>query len=104
MVPLSTLVSLDTVFGPNVLARHNLFPSATINGNAAPGHSSGEAIQAMAQVASRSLPQGYGYEWSGLSYQEQQAAGGQSLIAFTLALVFGYLFLAAQYESWSLPV
>ena len=103
MVPLSTLVSLDTVFGPNVITRYNLFPSATINGNAAPGHSSGEAIQAMAQVASRTLPQGYGYEWSGLSYQEQQA-GGQSLIAFTLALVFGYLFLVAQYESWSLPV
>src|SRR3954454_7955304 len=103
MVPLSTLVSLDTVFGPNVLARYNLFPSATINGNAAPGHSSGEAIQAMAQVASRTLPQGYGSEWSDLSYQERQA-GGQSVIASALALVFGSLFLVAQYESWSLPV
>ncbi len=103
MVPLSTLVVVKDTVGPTVLGRHNLFTSATLTGNAAPGFSSGQAVAAIAEVADRTLPPSVGYEWSGVTFQEQQAGGAAALI-FVLALVFVYLFLAAQYESWTLPL
>ena len=103
MVPLRSLVTLTTVLGSDAITRYNLFPSVTINGSAAAGKSSGQAMAAMEQVAAQRLPAGFGYDWSGLSYQERQA-GGQGGIAFALALVFSYLFLVAQYESWTTPL
>jgi multidrug efflux pump subunit AcrB len=103
MVPLSTLVVVKDTVGPTVLGRHNLFTSATLTGNAAPGFSSGQAVAAIAEIADRTLPPSVGYEWSGATFQEQQAGGAAALI-FVLAFVFVYLFLAAQYESWTLPL
>lgn len=102
LVPLRNVASATTVLAPYVLSRYNLWVSAPINGEAAPGASSGQAMAAVARVAAETLPEGYGYEWSGLSYQEQEA-GGQAPIVFALALIFAFLFLVAQYESWMLP-
>ncbi|HZD88841.1 MAG TPA: efflux RND transporter permease subunit, partial [Pseudolabrys sp.] len=103
MVPLQSLVQLSTILGPSSITRYNQFPSVSINGNSAPGHSSGEALQAMAQVAGKALPAGYKYTWSGISLQEL-ASSGQAPWVFGLALVFSYLFLVAQYESWLIPL
>ncbi|MCB2188641.1 MAG: multidrug efflux RND transporter permease subunit [Deltaproteobacteria bacterium] len=103
MVPLSTLVKLSTVLGPQTIYRYNQFTAATINGQAAPGKSSGEAMDALERLANNSLPKNYGYEWSSLSYQEKQVSG-QAAMLLMLALLFGYLFLVAQYESWTIPV
>ena len=103
MVPLTSLVSLRTVLGPQLIKRYNQFTSADFNGNAAPGFSSGQAMAAMEQVAAKELAPGFGYEWSALSYQEKRT-GGQVVWLFALALVFAYLFLVAQYESWNLPL
>jgi multidrug efflux pump subunit AcrB len=103
LVPLQSLVTLSTVFGPNTISRYNLFPAASINGQAAPGFSTGQALAAMENVAQQNLPAGYGFEWTGLALQERQA-GGQTLVIFGMAFVFAYLFLVAQYESWSVPV
>jgi hydrophobe/amphiphile efflux-1 (HAE1) family protein len=103
LVPLQSLVTLSTVFGPNTISRYNLFPAASINGQAAPGFSTGQALAAMENVPQQNLPAGYGFEWTGLALQERQA-GGQTLVIFGMAFVFAYLFLVAQYESWSVPV
>jgi len=103
MVPLSTLVNVVDTVGPTVLARHNLFPAATLTGDAGADYSSGQAAQTIAQIASQTLPPAIGFEWSGVTFQEQQAGGAAGII-FGLALIFVYLFLAAQYESWSLPM
>lgn len=103
MVPLSTILSISTDFGPQVMNRYNLFSSATINGNASPGYSSGQAMKAMEEVADEVLPDGYKYEWTGMSYQEK-LAGNQVMVIFALAITFIYLFLVAQYESWMLPL
>ncbi|MFL5255538.1 MAG: efflux RND transporter permease subunit [Rhodopila sp.] len=103
MVPMNSLVSLTTVQGSNAVTRYNLYPTVEIIGGARPGVSSGQAMQAMAEVAAQHLPAGYGYEWTSLSYQEQQSSSAGSSV-FLFALVFAYLFLVAQYESWSLPV
>lgn len=103
MVPLRTLVTLRTNFGPQLVNRFNLFPSVTINGAAAPGVSSGQALAAMERVAGNDLPSGFGFAWSGISYQEKLAAG-QAVLIYALAVLFAYLFLVAQYESWSLPL
>ncbi|KHJ53888.1 RND transporter [Aureimonas altamirensis] len=103
MIPLSTLASVSTVLGPYSLSRYNRYIAASVNGAAAPGSSSGEALRAVEALAAEELPQGYGFEWSGLSYQEAQAEG--SIVTIILfALVFAYLFLVAQYESWTLPI
>jgi HAE1 family hydrophobic/amphiphilic exporter-1 len=102
MVPVATLAEVETRTGPQIIARYNLFRSADISGDAAAGFSSGQAIAAMEQAAAENLPAGYGYEWTSMSYQEIQAAGQAPLI-FGLALLFVYLFLVAQYESWSIP-
>jgi multidrug efflux pump subunit AcrB len=103
MVPLSSLVTISTVQGADAVNLYNLYPAALINGAAAPGKSSGQAIQAMEQVSKQHLPQGYGYNWTAMSYQELQAAG-QEGGAFIFAIVFAYLFLVALYESWTLPL
>jgi multidrug efflux pump len=80
-----------------------MFRSATVNGNPAPGYSSGQAIEAMESVAKTSLPDGYTYEWTGMSYEEIKAGAAGSAV-FVLSFVFAYLFLVAQYESWTIPV
>ncbi|MFN2166540.1 MAG: efflux RND transporter permease subunit, partial [Anaerolineae bacterium] len=103
MVPMSSLASLSTVLAPQLVTRYNQFASAQVNGEANRGFSSGDAIAAMARVAAKTLPDGYTYDWSGISFQEQQS-GGQAPLLLLLALVFGYLFLVAQYESWTIPV
>ena len=103
MVPLSTLVTLKPDLGPFTLSRYNLFQAAQVNGIPASGVSSGSAMTALEQVAADTLPPGYGYEWSGLSLQERQSAAQVPMI-LALALVFAFLFLVAQYESWTLPI
>jgi HAE1 family hydrophobic/amphiphilic exporter-1 len=103
MVPLSTLVTTRPILGPDVAERYNLFRSATVRASTAAGYSSGQGIAALERLADATLASGYRYEWTGLSFQEK-AAGGQAPIAFALALVFIYLFLVAQYESWSIPL
>ncbi|MGR5062752.1 efflux RND transporter permease subunit [Photobacterium sp. DNB22_13_2] len=103
MIPLSTITSVEQVFEPDVAWRYNMYRSAVIQGSPAPGYSSGDAIAAMERVAAEVLPQGYQYEWTGMAYQEVKA-GNQAIYAFALALVFIYLFMVAQYESWSIPL
>ncbi len=102
MVPLSALVRTDWVTGPDLLAHFNGFPAAKVNGNAASGFSSGDAIRAMEEVARESLPPGYTFAWSGLAYEERKS-GGTSSIAFLFGFIIVFLVLAAQYESWTLP-
>lgn len=103
MIPLSTLVTFDQVFEPDVAWRYNMYRSAVIQGEPAPGYSSGDAIAAMERVAKEVLPNGYQHEWTGMAYQEIQA-GSQAIYAFALALIFIYLFMVAQYESWTIPL
>ncbi|GAB5468606.1 MAG: multidrug efflux RND transporter permease subunit [Rhodospirillales bacterium] len=103
MVPVRTMATIEQVLSPTLFYRYNLFSSATINGSAATGYSSGQAMAAMAEVSKETLPEGYSFEWSSMSYQEQKASGQLGAILL-LALVFGYLFLVAQYESWSVPL
>jgi HAE1 family hydrophobic/amphiphilic exporter-1/multidrug efflux pump len=103
MVPLRTVVSTTTVLAPFVISRYNLSVAAQINGQAAPGGSSGAAMDAIERVAAKALPAGYGVDWSGLSFQERRSAGQEPII-FGLAFLFAYLFLVAQYESWTLPI
>ncbi|MEO1190685.1 MAG: multidrug efflux RND transporter permease subunit [Pseudomonadota bacterium] len=103
MVPVRTMATVENILSPNLFYRYNLFSSATINGSAAAGYSSGEAMAAMAEVSRETLPQGYSFEWSSMSYQEQKASGQLAAILL-LAVIFGYLFLVAQYESWSVPL
>ena len=101
MVPLSTLVSIRTRQSPDYIERFNVFRSITINGSAAPGFSSTEAMQAMEQLAAE-LPAGFQIDWSGVSYQERKAAG-QSVYIFAASVLFVFLVLAALYESWIVP-
>lgn len=103
MVPLSTLASVEMRFGPQFLNRYNLYSSVTINGSPAPGYSSGQAMRVMQELAKTTLPEGMKYEWTDMSYQEK-LAGNQAAIVFALALLFIYLFLVAQYESWMIPL
>ena len=102
MVPLSGFVTLHPAVGARNIKHYNLFRSATINGAPAPGYSSSQAIQAMEELAADVLPQTMGYEWTGNAYQEIEA-GNVAPYIFALAVVFVFLFLAAQYESWSMP-
>jgi len=103
MVPLSSVATLSDTSGPGRVVRYNLAPAVELQGNAAPGVSSGVALAAMENLAAKSLPQGMTYEWTGLAYQ-QKAAGGSSAIVFLLAVVFVFLVLAAQYEALTLPL
>jgi HAE1 family hydrophobic/amphiphilic exporter-1 len=102
MITLGNLVTIEQTANPQVISHYNLFRSAEINGNAAPGKSSGDGIAAMEALAHKVLPNGMTFEWSGLSLEEIQS-GGKALILFALGLVVVYLTLAAQYESYILP-
>jgi len=103
MVPLSTLVSTRPILGPDLAQRYNLYRSASVRANAAPGYSSGQAMTIFEKFAANVLPAGYKFEWTGMAYQERQA-GSTAVVAFAMALIFVYLFLVAQYESWSVPI
>jgi multidrug efflux pump subunit AcrB len=103
MVPLGSVVTLRDVFTPNRVMRYNMFPSASLDGRGAPGVSSGEAIQRMEEIAQQTLPAGMSYEWTDLAYQ-QKLEGNTAIYIFPLAVLFVFLLLAAQYESWSLPL
>jgi len=102
MVPLSSVVSTQWTQGPDLLPHFNGFPAAKISGTATPGYSSGDAINAMEQVAKETLPPGYTFAWSGLAYEEKKS-GGTSSVAFVFGLIIVFLVLSAQYESWTLP-
>jgi HAE1 family hydrophobic/amphiphilic exporter-1 len=102
MVPLSTLGTLRAIAGPETVPHYNNYASALINGGAAPGYSSGQAVAAMERAAAAVLPRDFGYEWTGITFQELKA-GSIATIVFALAIVFVFLILAAQYESWSMP-
>ena len=102
MVPLSTLGSFKPIVGPETVTHYNNYPSALINGGAAPGYSSGQAVKAMERAAAIALPRDFTYEWTGITYQELKA-GSVAQIVFGLAIVFVFLILAAQYESWTMP-
>ena len=103
MVPLSALVNTKYVVGPDLVTRFNNYPAIAINGAPAPGVSSGAALQAMREVVEEVMPSGYGYEWAGEA-REEVSSGSTSAIAFVFGLLFVFLILEAQYESWSLPI
>jgi hydrophobe/amphiphile efflux-1 (HAE1) family protein len=103
MVPLSTLGRLQPTVGPETVPHYNNNGSALINGVAAPGYSSGQAVAAMQRAAETTLPRDFAYEWTGVTFQELRAGSVASLI-FALAIVFVFLILAAQYESWTMPL
>jgi multidrug efflux pump len=103
MVPLGTLMDIKEVTGPDKVMHYNIYPSAEINGSTLPGVSSGQAIEVMQTLADKTLPSQFGYEWTELSLQEI-LAGNSALYIFPLCALFVFLVLAAQYESWSLPL
>ncbi|MFV2067982.1 MAG: efflux RND transporter permease subunit [Pirellulales bacterium] len=102
MVPIGTFVDIQETFGPQVIQRYNLYPSAQLNGEPAIGFSSGQALTLMEQIADATLPASMGYQWTGMSYQEK-LVGGEQYVIFALAVVIVFLVLAAQYESWTSP-
>ncbi len=102
MVPLGSIVDVQTVVGPQIINRYNLYPTALITGEAAPGYSSGDVLNLIEQMLRSKLPSGMGYDWTGMSYQEKRV-GGEAVWVFALAVLFVYLVLAAQYESWLMP-
>ena len=103
MVPLGSVLKVTPALAPRSVDRYNKFTAATINAIPLDNVSSGDAMKLIAKAADESLPEGYSIDWSGMSYQEARAAGGSSIL-IVMALVFGYLFLVAQYESWSIPL
>jgi HAE1 family hydrophobic/amphiphilic exporter-1/multidrug efflux pump len=102
MVPMSTISKISMTTGPDILQRYNMFRTAEINGANGQGISTGQALDIVEDLTTRELPQGYGYEWTSIAYQEKQAGGTQGPI-FGMAMVFVFLVLAAQYESWAVP-
>ena len=104
MAPISQFMSMKRVYGPDNIKRFNMFTAMTINGSPADGYSSGQAIQAMEEVAKEVLPTGYGYEFSGMTREEQSSSGSTTAMIFILCFVFVYLLLSAQYESYILPL
>jgi HAE1 family hydrophobic/amphiphilic exporter-1 len=102
MAPITEFVTLTRIYGPESLSRFNLFTAISVNGSPKEGVSSGQALTAIQEVAAQKLPAGYGFEYSGLS-REEQKVGGQALYVFALSLIFVYLLLSAQYESYLLP-
>lgn len=102
MVPLGTLATVQSTSGPDVMYRYNRFRATQLLGGPAPGYSSGEASKAIEEISAATLPAGYGYEWTGTTYQEKEAQGHEGVI-FGFAAVLVFLFLAALYESWSIP-
>lgn len=103
MIPLRAFVDFRDILSPRMITRYNQYPSATITAVQKNDVSSGQAMAAIEELAKQALPEGYAYEWSGISYQEKQT-GGQITFLIWLAILFAYLFLVAQYESWSVPV
>jgi len=103
MVPFSTFITIERVYGPEVLTRYNMYMSAMINGEPSEGYSSGDAIAAVEKIAEQSLPKGFEIEWSGMT-REEILSGNQTIYIFIVCLVFVYLLLAAQYESFLLPM
>ncbi len=103
MVPYATFISMERVYGPEQLARFNMYTSATVKGSPAPGYSSGDAIAAIERVAAEVLPRGYAYDWYGMT-REEVLSGDQAIYIFIVCLIFVYLLLAAQYESFLLPL
>jgi len=102
-VPLGSFTTVRDISGPYRVPRYNLYPAAELQGNTAPGYSAGYGIAKMEELASQRLPDGFGYEWTELAYQ-QKLAGNTGLLVFGASVVFVFLVLAAQYESWSLPL
>ena len=102
MVPLGTLVAVEETVGPQTILRYNLYPTASITGEAAPGFSSGQALELMEQLAVQKLPASMGFEWTGMSFQEKKV-GSEAVMVFALAIILVFLVLSAQYESWSSP-
>jgi len=102
MVPLSTLVTVESSVGPQTVTRFNMFPSAALTGEAAPGYSDGQAVAEIERLARERLPAAMSFEWSGIT-QQQKAAGNMAPLIFSLALIMVFLFLAGQYESWAAP-
>ncbi|MCK7575957.1 MAG: multidrug efflux RND transporter permease subunit [Chromatiales bacterium] len=102
MVPLRALMSAELIVGPQLIQRYNNYRSVTLQGGPKPGYSSGEAIDAMERVSFETLPNGYGFDWTGTALQEKEA-GGKTPIVLGLAVLFAYLFLVGLYESWSMP-
>ena len=103
LVPLGTLAEAREITGPDLVQRYNMYTSVPIQGSAAPGVSSGTALDEMERLASETLPHGMSYQWTELSYQER-ATGNTAIFVFGLSVLFVFLVLAAQYESWSLPL
>jgi hydrophobe/amphiphile efflux-1 (HAE1) family protein len=103
MVPLGSFVTLENRTAPSRVPRYNLYPAAELQGDTAPGHSSGEVLDTMEKLAKKMLPQGLDFEWTELAYQ-QKTAGNTSVLAFGMAVVFVFLMLSALYESWVLPL
>lgn len=103
MVPVASFLRIEKVYGPEVVTRYNMYPAAMVNGEPAKGFSSGQAIQAIKDQAQRSLPKGYAYDWAGSS-RDQALAGNEAVFIFIVCLLFVYLLLAAQYESFLLPM
>lgn len=102
MVPFSSFLSIEKVYGPEQVTRYNMYTSAMVNGQPASGYSSGQALAAIKEVAAEKLPKGFGYDWAGSS-RDQANAGNQAIYIFAICLLFVYLLLAAQYESFLLP-
>lgn len=102
MVPFSSFLTVEKVYGPEQVTRYNMYTSAMVNGQPAPGYSSGQALAAIKEVAAQKLPKGFGYDWAGSS-RDQANAGNQAIVIFAICLTFVYLLLAAQYESFLLP-
>jgi HAE1 family hydrophobic/amphiphilic exporter-1 len=102
MVPIRALMAPKLLLGPQLIQRYNNYRSVTIQGEPAPGRSSGEALAAMEALSATTLPSGFGYEWTGTALQEKEA-GGKTALVLGLAVLFAYLFLVGLYESWSMP-
>ena len=102
MVPLGTFTSAQTILSSELITRYNLYPAASVFGNAAPGFSSGQALNLMEQVAQNTLPAGMAFDWTAISYQEKQI-GNTAYFIYALSLTLVFLVLAAQYESWTSP-
>jgi multidrug efflux pump subunit AcrB len=103
MVPIGSVATFRDITGPYRVPRYNLYRAAEIQGNTLPGYSTGYALAAMEQLAAERLPDGFGFDWTELAYQEK-LAGNNGLLVFAASVVFVFLVLAAQYESWSLPL
>ena len=102
MIPLNALGTLKPIVGPETVPHYNNYGSALINGAPAPGFSSSQAVVAMQRAAAEALPRDFGYEWTGVTFQEL-SAGSLATIVLALAIFFVFMILAAQYESWSMP-